>query len=190
MNSLPIFPSSESKSLGTPEQPWDAVYAKKYYGIDGNEASSLLPGMIVPFAGNASGVPVGYLLCDGSAVSRTDYAVLFEVIGTTYGAGDGSTTFNLPNLIDRFVEGSATSGTYKEAGLPNITGHGVFCCEYNLNGNDSSGAISLSYYGIRNSGSSSGGTRLTFDASKSNSIYGASDTVQPNALTMRYIIKY
>lgn len=45
-----------------------------------------------------SNVPTGYLLCDGAAISRTLYATLFSVIGTTYGAGDGSTTFNLPNL--------------------------------------------------------------------------------------------
>jgi microcystin-dependent protein len=52
------------------------------------------PGMIKPFAGTT--VPTGYLLCDGSAVSRTTYANLFSAIGTTYGSGDGSTTFNLP----------------------------------------------------------------------------------------------
>lgn len=42
----------------------------------------------------------GYILCDGSAISRTDYADLFAVIGTTFGAGDGSTTFNVPDLVD------------------------------------------------------------------------------------------
>ena len=42
-------------------------------------------------------VPDGYLTCDGSAVSRTTYATLFQALGTTYGAGDGVTTFNLPN---------------------------------------------------------------------------------------------
>lgn len=52
-------------------------------------------GVIVPFAGTT--VPAGYLLCDGSAVSRMTYAALFAAIGTTYGAGDGNTTFNLPN---------------------------------------------------------------------------------------------
>ena len=47
----------------------------------------------------------GYLLCDGSAISRTDYSELFSVIGTTYGAGDGSTTFNLPNLNGKVIVG-------------------------------------------------------------------------------------
>jgi len=53
-------------------------------------------GMVTPFAGSSA--PSGWLLCDGSAVSRTTYATLFGVVSTTYGVGDGSTTFNLPNL--------------------------------------------------------------------------------------------
>lgn len=62
----------------------------------GQSAGSGVPiGTIIPFAGNS--VPQGYLLCDGSAISRTDYASLFAVIGTIYGAGDGNSTFNLPN---------------------------------------------------------------------------------------------
>lgn len=52
--------------------------------------------------------PTGYLLCTGSAVSRTTYAALFAVIGTTFGSGDGSTTFNLPNYADRFPIGVGT----------------------------------------------------------------------------------
>lgn len=61
-------------------------------------------GIIAPFAGTV--IPAGWLLCDGSAIPRTDYADLFNAIGTTYGAGDGSTTFNLPNLqgVHRIIE--------------------------------------------------------------------------------------
>lgn len=62
-------------------------------------APTSIPGLIEPFAGTT--VPAGYLLCDGSAVSRIDYATLFEVIGTAFGDGDGSTTFNLPDLGGR-----------------------------------------------------------------------------------------
>lgn len=60
-------------------------------------------GIVMPFAGSVA--PQGYLLCDGSAVSRTDYADLFTAIGTTYGAGDGESTFNLPDLSGRVVLG-------------------------------------------------------------------------------------
>ena len=58
-----------------------------------------IAGLIEPFAGTV--IPAGYLLCDGSAVSRSDYAILFEVIGTTFGDGDGETTFNIPDLGGR-----------------------------------------------------------------------------------------
>jgi len=52
--------------------------------------------------------PSGYLLCNGSAVSRTTYATLFAVIGTTFGAGDTTTTFNLPNYVDKMPIGAGT----------------------------------------------------------------------------------
>lgn len=67
----------------------------------------LMPsGVILPFGGSSA--PTGFLICDGSAVSRTDYADLFDVIGTTYGSGDGSTTFNLPNLSTAVLPSSST----------------------------------------------------------------------------------
>ena len=66
-------------------------------------------GAIVAYGGTDA--PTGWLLCNGQAVSRTTYARLFAVIGTTYGAGDGSTTFNLPDLRQRFPLGKAASGT-------------------------------------------------------------------------------
>ena len=60
--------------------------------------------------------PAGYLICDGSAISRADYAKLFAIIGTTYGTGNGSTTFNLPDLRQRFPIGKAASGTGNSLG--------------------------------------------------------------------------
>lgn len=59
-----------------------------------NKELLLFVGMVAPFAGTSA--PAGWLKCDGSAISRTTYSALFDVIGTTYGSGDGSTTFNLP----------------------------------------------------------------------------------------------
>jgi|DEB0MinimDraft_6_1074348.scaffolds.fasta_scaffold13203_1 hypothetical protein len=52
-----------------------------------------------------SSTPTGYLVCDGSAVSRTTYSELFAAVGTTFGTGDGSTTFNLPDLVGQFIRG-------------------------------------------------------------------------------------
>ena len=64
-------------------------------------------GAIFPFGG--TDIPVSFLLCDGSAVSRTDYEDLFNVIGTAFGTGDGSTTFNLPDLRGEFLRGAGTN---------------------------------------------------------------------------------
>lgn len=65
-------------------------------------------GVVQPFAGSTS--PTGWLLCAGQAVSRSTYADLFGAIGTTYGAGDGTTTFNLPDLRGRVVAGEDDMG--------------------------------------------------------------------------------
>jgi len=60
--------------------------------------------------------PVGFLLCNGTLISRTTYAALFAVIGTSYGAGNGSTTFALPNLLGKVVAGKTASGTFSTLG--------------------------------------------------------------------------
>ena len=67
-------------------------------------------GAIIPFAGSTA--PTGWLLCDGGSTGllRTTYAALFAVIGTTYGSGDGSTTFNVPDLRGRVVAGKDNMG--------------------------------------------------------------------------------
>jgi len=64
-------------------------------------------GVFLPYGGTTP--PAGWLACDGSAVSRTDYAALFAVIGTSYGAGNGTTTFNLPDTRRRFILGKGGS---------------------------------------------------------------------------------
>lgn len=141
--------------------------------------------------------PEDYLVCNGANVSRETYADLFTVIGTTFGSGDGSTTFALPNLIDKFAQGSTTVGTYKSAGLPNITGgsyteantnsinaiasYGVGC----FSGNDMKAVLNLTANGTRQQNST-----VSFNASRSSSIYGNSTTVQPPALTLLPCIKY
>jgi len=136
-----------------------------------------------------TGVPEGYMHCNGAAVNRTTYVNLFNKIGTTYGAGDGSTTFNLPNTVARFLEGGTDAGTYYEAGLPNITGNisvfkssisGAFVGSDNTNDRYDGWEDDQDEYAVSTS----------FDASRSNRIYGASTTVQPPAMTVIYCIKY
>jgi microcystin-dependent protein len=71
-----------------------------------------MTGMIVPFGGTTA--PSGTLLCNGAAVSRTTYANLFTVIGTAYGAGDGTTTFNVPDGQGRHLTGYAATGGHAD----------------------------------------------------------------------------
>jgi microcystin-dependent protein len=76
---------------------------------------SIVPtGAVLPFAGPSA--PGGFLLCNGAAVSRTTYAALWNAISSTFGPGDGSTTFNLPDLRQRFPLGVAASGTGNDLG--------------------------------------------------------------------------
>ena len=157
-------------------------------------------GTIFPYASNSLTLPAGFLLCDGSAVSRTMFPDLFAVIGTLYGAGDGSTTFNLPNLLNRFIEGANSAGTDISAGLPNIYG------EFNSYVDVTDSVIGKTYpykdaIGVKNNWITRYNTcvdstrslwqadHVYINASRSSSVYGNSSTVQPPALTMRYIIK-
>lgn len=129
-------------------------------------------GTVMYFANSTP--PDGFIVCNGAAVSRSAYSALFAAIGTTYGGGDGSTTFALPDLRDRVAWGGTAVGTVKEAGLPDLTGlfgsTSTWWC-----GNGTPEAISS----IR-----------TKNASAVNPIYGASATVQPPALTLLPCIKY
>jgi len=79
----------------------------------------LPPGLMAPWAGVTT-APPGWLLCNGQAVSRTTYAALYDQLGTTYGSGDGSTTFNVPDLRGRVLIGSGTGtgGGGTGSGLP------------------------------------------------------------------------
>ena len=164
-------------------------------------ADRLPTGSYIQFAGSQA--PEGFLVCNGGEISRTTYSNLFAVIGTTYGGGDGSTTFNLPNLTDRFLQGSTTSGTVKNAGLPNIAGSGVPRVKataadsgVTLGFDNCSGSLypMFSNYPtaplITVAGSYTGPGGIAFNASRSSSIYGSSSTVQPPALTCLICIKY
>jgi len=157
----------------------------KWQNIGGGAGAAV--GDIKAIAYNGD-IEEGWLLCNGASVLRTMYPDLFTAIGTTYGSVD-STHFNLPNYTGRFIEGSTTAGTTKEAGLPNITGV-INASSQNYG---TTGAIShVNEVGSSNIGLSyatnmTGG--LTFDASLSSAIYGNSTTVQPPSVTVRYIIK-
>lgn len=84
------------------------------------QGATLVPsGTVSDFAGPTA--PVGWLTCDGSAVPRDTYANLFIAIGTTWGAGDGSSTFNLPDLRNRITRGAGVSGVGTTGGADSLT---------------------------------------------------------------------
>jgi microcystin-dependent protein len=91
--------------LAYPSSPANQVLTATNTGIAWS-ASATPSGVIMDFAGSAA--PTGYLLCDGTAYSRTTYSALYAAIGTTWGAGDGSTTFNVPDLRGRTAIGAGS----------------------------------------------------------------------------------
>jgi len=101
IKNVPTVVDSEQSAAASASQAQAAAQAAESYA-----GSAGIPvGTLFPFAGDVSTPPTGFLACDGSAVSRAMYADLFSAIGTTYGPGDGSTTFNLPD--EEFLKGMA-----------------------------------------------------------------------------------
>lgn len=149
-------------------------------------------GMIVPFSGTQ--VPDGFLICDGSAISRTLYSDLFAAIGTTYGSGDGSTTFNLPNFVNRTFWGGSTSGTVLNGNVPNITGE--YGRDVDTGGLERTSGYFKGAFGkgaeVNNSigFSTSDGNLLTFDASRSSNRYTSNNIVRPECIQTYFCIKY
>ena len=139
-------------------------------------------------------MPTGYLLCNGSAVSRTTYNVLYKAIGTLYGAGDGSSTFNLPNLVGRFLEGDSSAGTWKAAGVPNITGtipKVAMPWESEVTGYGAFTCGSRQSIGVWSNGRAPYQQDVSFDASRCSNVYSNEvSTVQPPAITTLFCIKY
>lgn len=98
------------------EIPWYRLLITLWNRSGGSSGGQVVPtGMIMDWAGPVSTVPSGWLVCDGSTVSRAAYDALFSAIGTTWGAGDGATTFRLPDFRNRYRKGTSGSpavGTY------------------------------------------------------------------------------
>jgi len=119
--------------------------------------------------GTAS-APTGYLLCNGSAVSRTTYSALFAVIGTAFGSGDGSTTFNLPDFRDRFPVGAGTTYSANSTGGSKDA---ITVAHTHTGTTDSNGAHQhLVVASVGNTGAPSPGTGPTVDGSNSVSAFG------------------
>ena len=151
------------------------------------------PGMFGLF--HATDVPEGWLLCNGATVSRTTYSRLFAKIGTKYGSGDGSTTFALPNLDGRVLQGTTNTGNvgnYLEAQLPNIQGYfKLFRCTAQSSTSHANGVFSVEQTGLTGPApvDGAGDAEITFNASEDNSIYSG-NKVQTPALQVLPCIRY
>lgn len=156
----------------------------------GGKVVSVATGIMAPFAGTSA--PSGWLVCDGSAISRTDYADLFAQIGSTYGDGDGSTTFNLPDCDGHLpvYDSGATVGDSTNGGVPNITGQIINIQQLSGNAN---GAFTVDSSYSRDTGTGhSGGGMMTIgiNASRSSAVYDNGSTVRPAGVYTLWCIKY
>lgn len=168
------------------------------------------PGTVISFAGSTA--PEGWMICDGAAISRTDYAGLFAAIGTLWGIGNGSTTFNLPDLEGRFLRGADNGaavdpdagtrvplgsgvangvGSLQDDAIRNITGSMSSSSANNANAvvDSASGSFSVAggtFQGVSNFAQGSKYKQVNFDAS--NQVPTASDN-RPSNCSVNYIIK-
>ena len=160
-------------------------------------SSAFIPaGAVVAYAGSVANPPLGWLPCDGRVVSSLQYPKLFAAIGTTWGKEDnisenGATFFKLPDLRDRVLWGADQNalGTYVGAGIPNIEGTVTGFTTHGLSHSGAFSANGSSADNLTGSGSSWYRQGFTFSASSSSTVYGASDTVQPPAAAVNFIIK-
>lgn len=159
---------------------------------------AVAPGTVLAFAG--AGPPEGYLECDGASVSRAAYAALFAAIGTAFGAGDGSTTFALPDLRGEFVRGwdhgrgvdaGRSLGSAQGDAIRNITGEATRTGTYGLLGTDAGNVTGCFELGTATSGivgnGSGAGRWLAFDASN---VVPTADENRPRNVALMHIIKY
>ncbi len=175
---------------------WSDLGGGDATSLNGFLATQITPvGAVLPYAGASA--PSQFLLCDGSAVSRTTYANLFTAIGTAYGVGNGTTTFNLPNLQGRVPVGKSTDTEFDVLGetggekTHKLTSTEMPSHSHNFNsGADTYGFARMS----ANSNqylSGSGSTRIREDYTTIASTGGDGNhnNIQPY-ITLNYIIRF
>lgn len=126
MRGVPV--SSGSEFTIAPSVATDYLAGDKTW----QPVTNIMPtGSILMFGGAIP--PLGWFRCDGTTKSRTIYADLFAVVGTVYGVGDGSTTFNLPDLRSKFPIGNSTAYSIGTTGGSEVHNHGGFTADKSLN---------------------------------------------------------
>ena len=176
---------SSNVTLTLPSSDGDADQFLKTDGSGNLSFSSISTPASVPtasvFALATSTVPSGYLECDGSAVSRTTYSDLFTAISTTFGSGDGSTTFNLPDLRGEFVRGWDNS-----RGIDSSRTFGSFQDEAFKSHNHTYTRSQSPSSGQDQAGSGSGDA-VRYDTQNTSSVGG--DETRPRNVALMYVIK-
>ena len=197
-----LYKCIQANTSADPKAPTDSAYWTKIPTLSDFDEIGFKTGDIK--IQTTSTIPSGWLLCNGAGVSRTTFSNLFAKIGTTYGTGDGSTTFNIPDLRDRYIIGANTNalGTKVAEQLPNITGStgakkntvDVFTdvTESLMTNEGALRAINNGSTVTSITNGSNSGTwcnKIVFNASSSNSIYTDSGKVYPLSLALNFIIK-
>lgn len=184
-NELVLYHSLSDGNIGNPLTD-TTNWAKVYFTNTGQIGQ---PQFTLDFT---SPLPDNCIDLNGATVSRTTYAKLFAIYGTEYGAGDGSTTFNLPDFRGKVVYGDVASG-YIEPELPNITGS-ITLTNLWPTGNGADGCLVVQSSEPGNL-AGDGGTRVItmrtlFDASRSSSIYKDGGTVKTAGIKARFYTRY
>lgn len=182
--------------------------ASNLIGYPDVSVSTSIPGQMICFGGATP--PVGWLLCDGAAVNRITYSALFQAIGTAWGYGDNSTTFNLPDLRGRYLRGRNTSGSEVNEPAADVTARTACNTGGNTGGNvgsvqgsnyashghglpfigritDDGSVTSQALNYMRMVGGATGYSSVDFNTSSGNA--GGNETRGTNAYA-NYIIKY
>jgi len=190
-NNLSDLSSSASARSNLSVYSKNDVYTK-------NEVNALLDpvGKVIMFAGAAE--PQGYLTCDGRVISRSTYSDLFNTIGTAFGAGDGSTTFNIPDLRNEFVRGASSTrnvGTkesdqfkeHRHSGTTSTAGEHAHGGVPQRRSDTDRGTGGSSLFSVDNTGSTSnaGSHNHTFNTT----LVGGSET-RPRNVALQFCIKY
>jgi microcystin-dependent protein len=187
-----VFKCSNGQAFPQPTSAAAAVTVYDLVSPDGTNLylnTSSLPAGVILSHGSSS-LPAGFLGCDGAAVSRTTYAALFAVISTTWGAGDASTTFNVPNFQRRVAVGSGGSGTATLANSVGSTGgeetHVLTTAELAAHTHTLANATALTGATTNVTGGATG-TSITATGSAGSDT--AHNNIQPSAVVLK-IIKY
>lgn len=183
----------ELNDVISPED-WNNYVVENIKHLKETATPAMPAGVVLPYAGGTA--PTGYLFCTGGAISRTTFAALFAVVGTTYGAGDGSTTFNLPDLRGRFPLGRDNMGGTAASRVTFLP-----ATELGHAGGAQSHTLTITEmpphnHGLKNATNTSGGNantwagNLTTDAVINSQGSGVPHNNMPPYIALNYIIKF